>query len=363
MPGSKRRANHEGTVEQLPSGRFKAYTRSGGVKISANAATKTEALIALRKKLKSLSPEGRSSLSFTNYARLWMSESGRLEDTTRDTYNGHIKAIEQTALGKIPIGQITEIDLKAWKRAQTGAKNSIRGRLGFIHQILRSIGNHARTNLPKGEDHERRPLTPAERTKLLEAFHTAEPRVQMALMIAWNTGLRRGEICGLKFSDLEDGGIWVKRVVVVTNAAIKVKPRPKTSRSRGWVPLPANVLELMESGTSGYVLTGTERPMHPKTLTNLVAEFMKDAGLTVPYQGLHALRRTYGMMMLEQGVDVVTAAKAMRHDPAMLLKEYARSRNDLTIAAVNLTFGDGQNAPRFVPKKVASGPKDSGFES
>lgn len=46
----------------------------------------------------------------------------------------------------------------------------------------------------------------------------------------------------------------------------------------------------------------------------------------------------------------------MRHDPAMLLKEYARSRNDLTIAAVNLTFGDGQNAPRFTPKKKASGP-------
>lgn len=355
MPGSKRRANHEGTVEQLPGGRWKAYTRSRGVKISANGATKTEALIALRKRIKERSPEGRASLSFTNYARLWMSESGKLEDTTRDTYNNHIAAIEKTPLGKIAIGAITELDLKAWKRAQTNSKTSIRGRLGFIHQIMRSAGNMARTTQPKGEDHERRPLTPAERTKLLEAFETAEPRVQMAVMIGWNTGLRRGEICGLKFSDLEDGGIWVKRVVVITSAAIKVKPRPKTSRSRGWVPLPPNVLELMQSGEKGFVLTGTDRPMHPKTLTNLVSEFMKDAGLNVPYQGLHALRRTYGMMMLEQGVDVVTAAKAMRHDPAMLLKEYARSRNDLTIAAVNLTFGDGQNAPRFTPKKKGSG--------
>lgn len=55
--------------------------------------------------------------------------------------------------------------------------------------------------------------------------------------------------------------------------------------------------------------------------------------------GPHALRRTYGMTLLEAGVDVVTAADLMRHDPAMLLQEYARTRTDLKREAVRRTFG------------------------
>jgi integrase len=60
----------------------------------------------------------------------------------------------------------------------------------------------------------------------------------------------------------------------------------------------------------------------------------------VPHMGPHALRRTYGMQLLEAGVDVVTAADLMRHDAKMLLEEYARSRPDLKIAAIARTFGE-----------------------
>jgi len=51
--------------------------------------------------------------------------------------------------------------------------------------------------------------------------------------------------------------------------------------------------------------------------------------------GLHKLRGTYGMTLLESGVDIRTAADLMRHDPAMLVRQYAMSRRDLKEAALD----------------------------
>ena len=89
-------------------------------------------------------------------------------------------------------------------------------------------------------------------------------------------------------------------------------------------------------------MLGTDRkPMYPDTLRAAVKRLMAKAGIIVPYGGPHTLRRSYGMALLEAGVDIVTAAELMRHDPATLLAEYARSRRDLKTSAIERTFGTG----------------------
>jgi site-specific recombinase XerD len=75
-------------------------------------------------------------------------------------------------------------------------------------------------------------------------------------------------------------------------------------------------------------------------LTHRLKDAMKGTALeNIKYAGLHIFRRTYGMVLLEKGVDVTTAAELMRHDPVMLLKEYTRSREDLKRDAIKKAFG------------------------
>ena len=51
------------------------------------------------------------------------------------------------------------------------------------------------------------------------------------------------------------------------------------------------------------------------------------------------LSSTFGMLMLEKGVDVRTAAEIMGHSPAMLSRIYARSRKELKQEALARVFG------------------------
>jgi integrase len=57
---------------------------------------------------------------------------------------------------------------------------------------------------------------------------------------------------------------------------------------------------------------------------------------------MHGLGRTFGMDMLESGVDLRTAAEQMRHDTAMLANIYSRSRRDLKRAAAAKVFGGNE---------------------
>jgi pterin-4a-carbinolamine dehydratase len=50
------------------------------------------------------------------------------------------------------------------------------------------------------------------------------------------------------------------------------------------------------------------------------------------------------MKAIESGADVVTAAKAMRHDPSILLREYSRTRVDLMTDAVGKAFPGEETA-------------------
>jgi integrase len=91
-------------------------------------------------------------------------------------------------------------------------------------------------------------------------------------------------------------------------------------------------------------------PIKPDILTDAIKQMAKDAGVSVPYIGPHAFRRTYGMTLLEAGVDIVTAAELMRHDPMVLAKEYAQTRKDLKTDAVKRAFG-GDDAPPDVARE------------
>ncbi|HRI45271.1 MAG TPA: tyrosine-type recombinase/integrase [Fimbriimonadaceae bacterium] len=346
MAGSKRRARGEGTFERLPSGLWRCIVKQNGKKIAGPARpTKSEARAALNQKL--AVPPGGENRSLSSAARLWLTESTHLAPTTRDTYLWWTSALEADPLADLPVLAITERDLAAWVRRQLKrlAPATVRNRLGHIHQVLRYAGNPARTTPPARGARLRRPLSPDERAAL-DAAIASEPDsgTQMAAMLLRYLGLRVSEACGLMHEDRDGDGVWIRRGVTVTRDAIHVRERLKTARSSGWVPLPMILRPLVGHG-SGYVIQLARQrkgePAHPKTVKCHLKGLLLRAGLGhVPAIGPHTLRRTYGQTLLEAGVDVVTAAQAMRHDPTILMREYAQSRTDLMRDAVRKAFDE-----------------------
>ena len=189
-----------------------------------------------------------------------------------------------------------------------------------------------------------------ERTRMLELARAAEPSpLALAVELALTTGMRRGEICGLRWSDIGECEVTVNRAISLDCGKVYEK-EPKTEASRRTIPLTKRlyaVLRAIEKDRQyvageldvpfgdPYVL-GTpdpgSRPYHPTQLSRDFHAFCKMNGFSLTF---HDLRHTFATMMIAVGTDVRTVASYLGHsNVAMTLNTYAEVDPDAKRAAV-----------------------------
>jgi integrase len=174
------------------------------------------------------------------------------------------------------------------------------------------------------------------RARLLSALASMErtPLAEAAL-VALYTGLRQGEVCGLRWSDYDEGAgvLWVRRSIGRGGGACYVK-EPKNGRSRD-VAVPARLAEELAAwraetapaSPSCYVLSGTadfyspERVCHGWTQLSAMLGLVGTAGRRCTF---HDLRHTWATVAVASGVDIKTVASNLGHaNAAMTLNVYA----------------------------------------
>ena len=101
---------------------------------------------------------------------------------------------------------------------------------------------------PQPSREEMRPLTPEQAKHLLQVAHDAGDRLEAFYVLAIHTGLRQGELLGLKWDevDLEDGSLQVRRTLAITKNG-SVFTSPKTTGSRRGVKLTQRAIEGLRS--------------------------------------------------------------------------------------------------------------------
>ena len=132
------------------------------------------------------------------------------------------------------------------------------------------------------------------------------------------TGLRRGELLGLKWSDidLEKGDLRVQRQIGRIDGKIIEMPL-KTKNAYRTLPLSAdaiNVLKIQKCkvGNSEWVFPSpTGGPMSPDSVLHMLHRVLKRAGL--PRIRFHDLRHTFATLALQNGVDVKTVSGMLGH--------------------------------------------------
>ncbi len=144
-------------------------------------------------------------------------------------------------------------------------------------------------------------------------------------------GLRRGELCGLRWDDVDLDGSSVR--VVRTRVLVDGRPEeslPKTAAGRRAVPLDARLVALLRrhkavqsaeklaAGVAyddGGWLVADElgQPYYPDSISGMFEKKVKAAGLR--RIRLHDPRHTAATLMLADGVPVKTVADLLGHDP------------------------------------------------
>lgn len=183
-------------------------------------------------------------------------------------------------------------------------------------------------------------LTPAEVQRLLSA--TSEDVLGPLYALAASTGLRRGELVALRWSDVDmaEGSLRVARSTARNDAGGWSAAETKSARSRRTLPLPAmarNALERqrkrqavarLAAGTAwqdraGLVFTdAVGGPILPEYVSHAFARARVVAGL--PTATLHQLRHTAATMLLAEGVPLAVISEWLGHSGiAVTMAHYA----------------------------------------
>ena len=142
--------------------------------------------------------------------------------------------------------------------------------------------------------------------------------------LAIHTGLRRSEICGLKWDaiDLGENRLRVVSTLHSINGHGLVSAEPKTKKSRRTVVMAPETVNLfhsirgrqMEQGlpSTGYVFTRPNGlPLIPQEVTKAFTGFIRKNNL--PHMTLHGLRHAYATLGLLAGIDSKVVSESLGH--------------------------------------------------
>lgn len=179
-------------------------------------------------------------------------------------------------------------------------------------------------------------LAKSEQKKLILVLYKATDRFKMAVLMCLFTGLRLGELCALKWEDIdfENKILTVSRTVQRLYAegyetkTVLVESVPKSECSHREIPLSDAALEWFIKFQNGkeYVFGGS-KPLEPKTMQYHFKKILKEAEL--PNKNFHILRHTFSTNCIEGGTDVKSLSEMLGHSNVQItLNRYVHPSMD-----------------------------------
>lgn len=168
-------------------------------------------------------------------------------------------------------------------------------------------------------------LTVANHRKILEFVKLNFTFRNLGIYISLTTGLRIGEICGLKWSDIDvvNGTITVRRTIeriYIIDGENKhtelIVNTPKTKNSCRDIPMCKELMAIVKPlkkvvNDDFYVLTNEEKPTEPRTYRNYYHRLMKRLG--IPRLKYHGLRHSFATRCIESNCDYKTVSVLLGH--------------------------------------------------
>lgn len=356
----QRRARGEGSLYQTKDGRWRgAYTDPAtGVRRLVSGRSHRAASEALAR-LRASSAAGTAGASppLADYLASWLaSYRPTVAYSTWTAANQVVRCYLVPAFGRVPLAALTVGQVNS---LLAGLVTDGLGALTVRHVravLRRAIADAERSGLvSRNVAALSRPprlpyrailyVPPDELPALLDAL-TEYP----AFVLAATTGLRAGELCGLRWGDVDGDVLAVRRSVVRVAGGWGIG-ETKTGRSRRSVVLTARAVAALERLRGGQthppdapILTDAlGRPLTPRVLTLLWRAEADKLGIPLP---LHALRHTAATAMLAAGVPLAVVSDVLGHAGvavtaayyAAVVPELRRSAAD----ALNRTLGEGR---------------------
>ena len=309
--------------KKLPSGNWRVQFQIDGKRYSVTAEKKTEAKEKAeeraRKILGGIEESKRIPLTVSKAISQYISaKENVLSPTTIRSYKAVSKSSLQS-IAKINLSDLTQDDIqKAVGEDFINGKSpkSVRNAHGLLSAVLKEYRPdfNVTTRLPQKKKHEI--ILPSE-TDIQKIWKAAKgTEYELPILFASWLGLRKSEIRGLKFSDVQNGRIHIQRALVRTETGHSEKATKTTSGDR-WIVLP-DIIEKLISATPHKTDDEYIVKLSESTLLDSFHRMCDKAG--VPRCRFHDLRHFAASEAMALGVPDKYSMQRMGHSTDNMLK-------------------------------------------
>lgn len=351
--GRGQRAHGEGTVYKRKDrpGWVAELPQVRGKRKRIYARTRDEAARKLRRALADRDrglADADDRIKVGDFLTRWLEEDARpsIRPATYRSYERLVRLHLVPELGKVRLARLRPDDVQAMMNRKLAAGQSP-GNVAKMRVVLRralhvamrwELVNRnvaALTAPPKVERYQARPFTQAEVRAFLRA--TSEDSLAALYVLAVTTGLRRGELLGLRWQDvdLEAGTVHIRYQLQRVNREL-VLVQPKTGSSRRTAGLPEVAVAALRSHRAQQLqnrlllgdtwrgsplgdfvfTTDLGTPVDGDNLSKRYRKALAAAGLE--HRRFHELRVGFGTMLQAAGHDLKTISDLMGHSSVKL---------------------------------------------
>lgn len=168
-------------------------------------------------------------------------------------------------------------------------------------------------------------LSKADQKKFMEHLRNNFTFKNLGIFICLSTGMRIGEICGLRWCDVDtvEGVIKVRhtlqRIYIIegkTRHTELLLDTPKTANSVRDIPMSSELLKMLKSlnkvvNENYYVIANDIKPIEPRTYRNYYKKLCKQ--LDIPELKFHGLRHSFATRCIESKADYKTVSVLLGH--------------------------------------------------
>ena len=366
---AKRRPSGDGMVRKREDGRWEGRIVVGHKKSGdsifryISAPTQKELSAKLRQlteAYKGVDLTEESNMALSVWLDKWLDEymAAALRPTTLNGYRRSLELHVKPYLGNKTLSKITAVDLRSLYRSlqETGRVHSrdgqspglsartVHGIHTTLHHALKTameqnlIPNNpaAEVDPPKFDGAPMKILTEAQ----LDAFMKVIEKDEFwhdFFYTAVTTGLRRGEICALRWEDFDakQETLHVRRTLHKEKGKPLITGDTKTYAGTRKIVLPPSTAQLLrerkKTAPTEWIFPNPfdpEQPIAPGTAYNRLKALLKETGL--PDIRFHDLRHTFATHALSSGVDAKTLAGILGHTKASFtLDTYTHTTGDI----------------------------------